>query len=76
MKCLQNLDEEKIQDAIARLSQIGEAMHGLVTLLTSLRNLDFDGHDLRGIGRLIHGQILELSSVEQILKFGAEQNAE
>ena len=76
MKCLQNLDEEKIQDAIERLSQIGKAMRGLVTLLTSLRHLDFDGHDLRGVGRLINGQILEISSVEQILKFGAEQNAE
>ena len=76
MKYLQHLDDEKIQDVIKRLSEINDSMEGLVTLLTRLKDIDFDGHDLRGVGKLIEGQLLQLSIAGEILKFGEPQDEE
>ena len=65
------LDEEKMDDVLNRIDEMESSLMGLVTLLRNLKNINFDGGDLCGVGKLIEGQAEQLSDMADILRGGS-----
>ena len=70
MENFAHLNKEKMDDVICTLEETETCLMGLVTLLRHLKNVTFDGDDLCAVGKLIEGQIEQLSNVSDILRHG------
>ena len=70
MENFKHLNEEKIGDVVRRLDEVETCLMGLVTLLRHLKNVTFDGDNLGAVGKLIEGQVEQLSNMSEILRHG------